>query len=115
MSKRRRIVILYLILDNYATHKHPKVKARPHKHPRFHLYFTPTSASGLNMVERFFRDLTTQRLRRGAFRRLPELLEAITAYLGSDHVHPTPFVLTATAPDLLVKVKRARRNLHTPR
>ncbi len=59
---------LHLILDNYATHKHPKVKAWLAKHPRFHLHFTPTSASWLNMVERFFRDLTTQRLRRGVFR-----------------------------------------------
>jgi transposase len=106
---------LHLILDNYATHKHPKVKAWLEKHPRFHLHFTPTSASWLNMVERFFRDLTTQRLRRGVFRSLPELIEAITAYLGSYNAHPTPFVWTATASDILAKVKRARRKLHTPR
>jgi len=106
---------LHLILDNYATHKHPKVKAWLAKHPRFHLHFTPTSASWLNMVERFFRDLTTQRLRRGVFRSLPELIEAITAYLGSYNARPTPFVWTATASDILAKVKRARRKLHTPR
>ena len=106
---------LHLILDNYATHKHPKVKAWLSKHPRFHLHFTPTSASWLNMVERFFRDLTTQRLRRGVFRSLSELLEAITAYLGSYNARPTPFVWTATASDILAKVKRARRKLHTPR
>ena len=106
---------LHLILDNYATHKHPKVKAWLEKHPRFHLHFTPTSASWLNMVERFFRDLTTQRLRRGVFRSLPELIEAITAYLRSYNARPTPFVWTATASDILAKVKRARRKLHTPR
>lgn len=106
---------LHLILDNYATHKHPKVKAWLEKHPRFHLHFTPTSASWLNMVERFFRDLTTRRLRRGIFRSLTELIEAITAYLGSYNASPTPFVWTATASDILAKVKRARRKLHTPR
>jgi len=106
---------LHLILDNYATHKHPKVKAWLKKHPRFHLHFTPTSASWLNMVERFFRNLTTQRLRRGVFRSLPELIESITAYLESYNARPTPFVWTASASDILAKVKRARRKLHTPR
>ena len=67
------------------------------------------------MVERFFRDLTTQRLRRGVLRSLPELIEAITAYVGSDNASPTPFVWTATASDILAKVKRARRKLHTLR
>ena len=106
---------LHLILDNYATHKHSKVKAWLKKHPRFHLHFTPTSASWLNMVERFFRELTAKRLRRGVFRSLSELIESITAYLGSYNAHPTPFVWTATARDILAKVKRARRKLHTPR
>jgi transposase len=106
---------LHLILDNYATHKHPKVKAWLEKHPRFHLHFTPTSASWLNMVERFFRDLSSKRLRRGVFRSLPELIEAITAYLRSYNARPTPFVWTATATDILAKVKRARRKLHTLR
>jgi transposase len=106
---------LHLILDNYATHKHPKVKAWLAKHPRFHLHFTPTSASWLNMVERFFRDLTTRRLRRGVFRSLSELVEAITAYLDHYNASPTPFVWTASASDILAKVKRAPRKLHTPR
>jgi transposase len=106
---------LHLILDNYATHKHPKVKAWLEKHPRFHLHFTPTSASWLNMVERFFRDLTTRRLRRGVFRSLSELIAAITDYLDHYNAAPTPFVWTATASDILAKVKRARRKLHTPR
>ena len=106
---------LHLILDNSATHKHPKVKAWLSKHPRFHLHFTPTSASWLNMVERFFRDLTTKRLRRGVFHRLPELVEAITAYLEDYNASPTPFVWTASASDILAKVKRARRKLNTLR
>jgi len=103
---------LHLILDNYATHKHPKVKAWLEKHPRFHLHFTPTSASWLNMVERFFRDLTTRRLRRGVFRSLSELTEAITTYLDHYNASPTPFVWTATASDILAKVKRARKVLN---
>ncbi len=106
---------LHLILDNYATHKHPKVKAWLKRHPRFHLHFTPTSASWLNMVERFFRELTTKRLRRGVFRSLPELIEAITAYLQTYNASPSPFVWTATACDILAKVKRARKRLHPPR
>lgn len=106
---------LHLILDNYATHKHPKVKKWLVRHPRFHLHFTPTSASWLNMVERFFRELTTKRLRRGVFRSLPELIEAITAHLKTYNKNPTPFVWTATASDILAKVKRARKTLHTRR
>ena len=104
---------LHLILDNYATHKHPKVKKWLTRHPRFHLHFTPTSASWLNMVERFFRELTTKRLRRGVFRSLPELIETISAYLKYYNKQPTPFVWTATASDILAKVKRARKRLHT--
>lgn len=68
---------LHLICDNYATHKHPKVKEWLEKHPRFTVHFTPTSASWLNMVERFFRDITTERLRRGVFCSVPELISAI--------------------------------------
>ena len=64
---------LHLIVDNYATHKHPKVQRWLKRHPRFHVHFTPTSASWLNMVERFFRDLTDNRLRRGVFTSVPQL------------------------------------------
>jgi transposase len=106
---------LHLILDNYATHKHPKVKAWLEKHPRFHLHFTPTSASWLNMVERFFRDLSARRLRRGVFRSLDELTEAIRDYLEQYNAAPTPFVWTATASDILAKVKRARKTLGNTR
>ena len=102
---------IHLILDNYATHKHPKVKRWLAKRPRFHLHFTPTSASWLNMVERFFRDLSERRLRRGVFHSVPALIEALEAYLESYNQKPTPFVWTATASDVLSKVKRARRHL----
>jgi transposase len=103
---------LHLILDNYATHKHPKVKAWLAKHPRFHLHFTPTSASWLNMVERFFRDLTTKRLRRGVFHSVPQLVGALDAYLQHHNKAPAPFIWTAKATDILMKVKRARRKFH---
>jgi len=99
---------LHLILDHYATHQHPKVKAWLAKHPRFHLHFTPTSASWLNMVERFFRDLTGKRLRRGVFHRVPHLITALEDYLAHYHKAPTPFVWTAEAKDILMKVQRAR-------
>jgi transposase len=103
---------LHLILDNYATHKHPKVKKWLAKHPRFHLHFTPTSASWLNMVERFFRDLTVNRLRRGVFHSLPELVEALEQYLVAYNKNPKPHVWTAKACDILAKVKRARKKLN---
>jgi transposase len=99
---------LYLIADNYATHKHPKVERWLKRHPRFHMYFTPTSSSWLNMVERFFRDLTEQRLRRGIFRDVEELITAIGDYIDKHNHKPKPFVWTAKAADILEKVKRAR-------
>src|SRR5271155_1835610 len=103
---------LHLILDNYATHKHPKVQKWLTKHPRFHLHFTPTSASWLNMVERFFRDLTQNRLRRGVFRDLEELIMAIGTYIDRHNESPNPFIGPARAADILEKVKRARRSLN---
>jgi transposase len=102
---------LHLICDNYATHKHPAVKAWLEKHPRFHLHFTPTSASWLNMVERFFRDLTTQQLRRGAFTSVPDLIQTIDNYIAEHNKHPKPFIWTAKANDILEKVVRANRRL----
>ena len=102
---------LYLIADNYATHKHPKVQKWLKRHPRFHMYFTPTSSSWLNMVERFFRDLTEQRLRRGIFRDVEELIMAIGDYIDHHNDKPKPFVWTAKAADILEKVKRARAAL----
>jgi len=106
---------LHLIADNYATHKHPKVQKWLARHPRFHVYFTPTSSSWLNMVERFFRDLTEQRLRRGIFRDVEELILAIGDYIDKHNVKPKPFVWTAKASDVLEKVKRARAALDNRR
>lgn len=102
---------LHLIVDNYATHKHPAVQRWLKRHPRFHIHFTPTSASWLNMVERFFRDLTVNRLRRGVFRDVMELVTAIDDYVDHHNEHPKPFIWTASATDILEKVKRARRTL----
>ena len=104
---------IHLICDNYATHKHEKVKAWQKRNPRFHFHFTPTSASWLNMVERFFRDLTARSLRRGVFRSISELIAAIEAHIATHNAMPKPFVWTATASDILEKVKRGRRKLDT--
>ena len=102
---------IHLIADNYATHKHPKVQKWLSRHRRFHIYFTPTSSSWLNMVERFFRDLTENRLRRGIFRDVEELIMAIGDYIDRHNDNPKPFVWTAKAADILEKVKRARKAL----
>lgn len=102
---------LHLIADNYATHKHPKVKEWLAKHPRIHMHFTPTSASWLNRVERFFRDLTTQKLRRGVFRNVPELVATIKNYINVHNQNPKPFIWTAKANDILQKVIRANLRL----
>ncbi len=103
---------LYLIADNYSTHKHPKVRRWLARHPRFHMVFTPTSSSWLNMVERFFRDLTQQRIRRGVFHDVEELIMAIGEYIDRYNEQPKAFVWTATAADILAKVTRAREALH---
>lgn len=102
---------LHLIVDNYATHKHPAVQRWLKRHPRFHIHFTPTSASWLNMVERFFRDLTVKRLRRGVFHDVMELVTAIDDYVDHHNQRPKPFIWTASAKDILEKVKRARKAL----
>jgi transposase len=103
---------VHMIVDNYATHKHPKVERWLRRHPRFHMHFTPTGCSWLNMVERFFRDLTENRLRRGVFRSVEELIEAIGEYIDHHNEHPKPFIWTTKAADILEKVKRARAALH---
>jgi transposase len=102
---------LHLIADNYATHKHPAVQEWLAKHPRFNMHFTPTSASWLNMVERFFRDLTTERLRRGVFTSVPDLVTAINEYVAHHNVDPKPFIWTKSARDILQKVIRANSRL----
>jgi len=102
---------LHLIADNYATHKHPAVQEWLAKHPRFNMHFTPTSASWLNMVERFFRDITTERLRRGVFTSVPELIGAIDEYIAHHNTQPKPFIWTKSARDILQKVIRANSRL----
>ena len=104
---------LHLICDNYATHKRPVVKAWLEKHPRFHMHFTPTSASRLNMVERFFRDITTARLRNAVFRSVPELTQAIDDYIKHHNKNPKPCIWTAQAKGILEKVIRANRRLNS--
>jgi transposase len=103
---------LHVICDNYSTHKHDKVQRWLQRHPRFHDHFTPTGSSWLNMVERFFRDLTQSRLRRGVFRDVEELSTAIETYIDHHNDNPKPFIWTARAADILEKVKRARRTLN---
>ena len=100
---------LHLILDNYGTHKHPRVEAWRAHHPRFHFHFIPTSSSWLNLVERWFRDLTQTRLRRGVFRSVAELEGAIADYVNLHNADPKPFVWTATADSILAKVERATK------
>lgn len=102
---------LHLIVDNYATHKHPAVQTWLAKHPRMHMHFTPTSASWLNMVERFFRDISENRLRRGVFTSVPELVAAINAYIAQHNRNPKPFIWTKSARDILQKVIRANSRL----
>jgi len=102
---------LRLVCDNYATHNHPKVKESLEKHPRFHVHFTPTSASRLNMVERFFRDITTERLRRGVFTSVPELTASIHDYVAHHNENPKPFIWTAKVNDIMQKVVRANSRL----
>jgi transposase len=102
---------LHLIADNYATHKHPVVQEWLAKHPRFNMHFTPTSASWLNMVERFFRDITTERLRRGVFTSVSELISTIDEYIAHHNTQPKPFIWTKSARDILQKVIRANSRL----
>ena len=104
-------VEIHVIADNYGTHKHAKVKKWLTRHPRFHMHFTPTSSSWLNMVERFFRDITTKRIRRGAFPSVETLVQAITNYIAEHNLDPKPFIWTAKAGDILAKVTRARAAL----
>jgi len=100
---------VHLICDNYATHKHPKVLAWAKRNPRFHFHFTPTGASWLNMVERFFRDLDSKALKRGSFNSVNDLIAAITEYINAHNADPKAIIWTATANDILAKVKRAQK------
>jgi transposase len=99
---------LHLIVDNCATHKHPKVKAWLGRRKRFRLHFIPTSSSWLNLVERWFREITDERIRRGVFTSAAQPIEAIRASIDDHNDHPGPFVWTAKAEDILAKVRRAK-------
>ena len=109
-SRRRDI---HLILDNYGTHTHPTVKAWMLAHPRFHFHFTPTGASWLNLVERFFAEITRKRIRRGTFRSVPALIAAIRAYVREHNHHPRPFIWTASAAAILRRFKHCKQVLET--
>ena len=98
---------VHLILDNYATHKTPEVKAWLDKHPRFKLHFTPTSASWLNLVERFFAEITSRRIRRGSSSSVNDLEAAIYDYLARHNKKPKPFKWTKTAEDILTRERLA--------
>jgi len=97
---------IHVVLDNYATHKHPKVLAWLARHPRWTFHFTPTSASWLNAVENFFSKMTRQRIRRGVFRSIADLQAAINAYLAEHNASPKPFVWTKSAEAILAKLDR---------
>jgi transposase len=99
---------IHMICDNYGTHKHPNVKKWLAKHPRFHLYFTPASSSWLNLVERWFRELTDKAIRRGVFHSVNDLVSAIVDYLKANNDNPKQFIWTSTAEQILAKVARGR-------
>ena len=102
---------LHLIVDNYGTHKHPRVKSWLRRHPRFHLHFIPTSSSWLNLVERWFRDLTEKRIRRGSFKTVPELILAIQEYLDNHNQKPQVFVWSAPVERILEKIAKCKEAL----
>ena len=104
---------VHLIADNYATHKHPKVKAWLARHRRFHMHFTPTSASWLNLVERFFAEITRKRIRRGVFHSVDNLQSVINDYLKHHNADPKPFVWTASASSIIEKVNRGKQALES--
>jgi transposase len=102
---------LHLIVDNYSTHKHPRVVSWLKRHPRFHLHFTPTSSSWLNLVERWFRELTDKRIRRGSFQSVPALIDAIKEYLANHNQSPRVFVWTAPVEQILLKIAKCKEAL----
>jgi len=102
---------LHLIVDNYATHKHPRVRSWLKRHRRFHIHFTPTSASWLNLIERWFREITDKRIRRGVFHNVEELIGAIMDYIEHHNDNPQSFVWTAKAETILQKIRRAQKTL----
>jgi len=108
-------VTIHVIMDNYATHKTPAVQRWFARHPRYHVHFTPTSASWLNLVERFFAEITTKRIRRGTFRSVKQLIQSIEDYLAEHNANPKPFRWTATADEILTKVARVCKRISASR
>ena len=104
---------IHCIIDNYSTHKHAKVTTWLIKHPRFHLHFIPTSSSWLNLVERWFREITTKRIRRGTFNSVQELITAIEEYIKQNNKNPKPFIWTKSADEIIAKVNRGKAILKT--
>ncbi|HAM49327.1 MAG TPA: IS630 family transposase [Nitrospiraceae bacterium] len=104
---------LHLIVDNYGTHKHPRVKSWLSRHPRFHLHFIPTSSSWLNLVERWFREITQKRIRRGTFQSVPDLITAINDYLENHNQNPQVFVWSASADQILTTIAKCKEVLET--
>ena len=104
---------IHLILDNYATHTHPKVDAWFAAHPRYHRHFVPTSSSWLNLIERWFAEITRKRIRRGTFRSVPALIQAIDDYVSHHNRHATPFLWTKSAETILRKVRHCKEALKT--
>jgi transposase len=102
---------LHLIVDNYSTHKHPRVTSWLARHPRVHLHFIPTSSSWLNLVERWFRDLTDKRIRRGSFSNVPQLIQAIMDYVHHHNQNPRIFVWTAPVERILTKIAKCKEAL----
>ena len=102
---------LHLIVDNYGTHKHPRVISWRQRHPRFHLHFIPTSSSWLNLVERWFREITDKRIRRGTFRNVPMLIAAIEEYLRNHNQNPHVFVWSAPVERILAKIAKCKEAL----
>ena len=99
-------ISIHIVLDNYATHKTPAVKRWLVRHPAYHLHFIPTSSSWLNQIERFFAEITEKRIRRGAFRSVPALVEAINEYIDQHNVDPKPFAWVADADSILERIKK---------
>jgi hypothetical protein len=97
-----------MILDNYGTHNHPRVKAWLEKHPRFHCHFTPTSSSWLNLVERWFSEITRKRIRRGVFCSAADLVSAIEEFIRINNENPKPFIWTKSVSDILEKITHCK-------
>jgi len=106
---------VHLIMDNYGTHKTPKVKNWLARRPHWHVHFTPTSASWMNLVERFFAEITSKRIRRGVFKSVRQLEKAIHDYLEEHNENPKPFVWTATADEIFGKITRLCEGINNSR